>query len=131
MLCYLLEELIKKNIMKKCKYSNCQEPLLPSTKTFNGCCNELHSRLAKQEYNNKYYAKTKFYKKIIKHDYIFKTCIAQFGEDEQIDSSFLEILGIEWDFETGKVFIDNLEYIAVGNYAYILSKNKKVKIKRI
>lgn len=117
--------------MKKCKYSNCQKPLLPFSKTFNGSCSIMHSRLAKKEDNNKYYAKTKFNKKIIKHDYILKTFFIQFGEDVEIDANFLEILGIDWGFETGRVFIDNMEYIAVGNYAYILSKNQKVKIKRI
>ena len=117
--------------MKRCRYSLCHRLLSPFDETVNGCCNKIHSRLAKQEYNEKYYGRTKLNNKIVKHADIFKTCIQQFGQDAEIDANFLQIMGIEWKFETHRVMFGNLEYIAVGDYAYIISSTQKVKIKRL
>ena len=117
--------------LKQCKYSKCGKILYLYKTSVKGCCCEEHVRLAKQEYNDNYYLRSKLNNKIVKHVYIFKTCIDQFGEGSEIDANFLELLGMDWDLETHKVVIDDLEYIAVGNYAYIISKNKKIKIIRL
>jgi len=117
--------------MKKCRYSKCKKLLTIFDETFNGCCCESHSILAKHEYNKMYYQKTKMNKRIILVINILKTCIDQFGEDTESDANFLELLKMDWEIETDKVVIRNQEYIAVGPYAYIVSKTQKVKIIRL
>lgn len=116
---------------KKCKFSKCGKLLSLCKNPVKGCCCEEHVKLAKQEYNEKYYQQSKQNSKIVKHAYIFKTCIDQFGEGAEIDASFLHLLGMDWHFETHSVAINNIDYIAIGNYAYIISKNQKIKIKRL
>ena len=117
--------------LKQCKYSKCRRVLYLYKTSVKGCCCEEHVRLAKQEYNINYYKLTKLNNKIVKHANIFKTCIDHFGEDTEFDANFLELLVMDWELETHKVVIDNLEYIAVGDYAYIISKTKKIKIIRL
>jgi hypothetical protein len=48
-----------------------------------------------------------------------------------INPNFMEMLKFDWKLETHRVMIDGLEYIAIGNYAYIITKNKKIRIKRL
>ena len=117
--------------MKRCRYSKCKKLLTILDESVEGCCNKLHSRLAKQEYNKLYYGKSKMNKRIILVINILKTCIDQFGEDTEFDANFLELLKMDWEIETDKVVIRNQEYIAVGPYAYIVSKTQKVKIIRL
>ena len=114
----------------KCKYSKCKKLLYLSDEPVNGCCCIDHAKLAKHEYNVAYYKKTKLNSQIVKHANIFKACLDQFGEEE-FDAYFLQLLKIDWDLQTHKVVIKGEEYIAIGHYAYLLSKSKKVKIKRL
>lgn len=117
--------------IKRCRYSKCHKLLTPFDETFNGCCSKLHEKLYKAEYNEMYYQRTKLNNQIVKHAIIFKTCIDQFGEDTEIEANFLELLGMNWNLETSKFFTNNLDYICIGDYCYILSKNQKVKIIRL
>ena len=117
--------------LKKCKYSKCKKLINYSESPVKGCCCFEHVKLAKQEYNYTYYKKTRFNNQIFAHANIFRTCINQFGEGVEFDANFLELLRFDWDLETHRVIIGNFEYIAIGSYAYLVSKNNRVKIRKI
>ncbi len=113
--------------MKQCKYCG----NIINGQAVNGCCNKLHEQLWKIKYNRDYYARSKLNNQIVEHAYKFKTLLDEFGEDVDINPHFMEILKFNWKLETHKVEIDGIEYIAIGNYAYIITKNKKIRIKRL
>ena len=117
--------------IKLCKYSKCKKLIFLYPSSEAGCCSREHVKLAKQEYNKVYYKKNKLNTQIVEHGNIFKSCIDQFGEGKEFDASFLQLLKFDWNLETHRIVIANQEFIAIGVYAYILTKNKKVKIIRL
>ena len=116
---------------KKCRYSNCQKQLYISDKTVKGCCSAAHAKWAKKEYNYNYYQNRRVIILTDKYSSMLRTFVKQFGEAVPIEAEFLEHIDFDWDFSTGKIAIDNLEYTTVGDYAYTIFKNKKVKIIRL
>ena len=114
-------------MLKQCKYCG----KIITGEPVNGCCNMYHEKLWKARYNKDYYARSKLNRQIVEHAYKFKILLDEFGEDVDINPNFMEMLKFDWKLETHRVMIDGLEYIAIGNYAYIITKNKKVRIKRL
>ncbi len=114
-------------MLRTCKYCG----RIIRGKPVNGCCTSEEFDLWKQQYNADYYQRTKLNNQIVKHSQIFKNLIDVFGEGTEIPANVLELLGMDWELETGRITINGLEYIEIGNYAYILLKSQKIKIKRL
>ncbi len=114
-------------MLKRCKY--CGKIIFG--KAVNGCCDKFHFKHWKAEYNKTYYSTSKLSKQIVEHAYKFKTLLDEFGEDVDINPNFLIILKFNWKLETSRVIIDGIEYIAIGNYAYIVTNKNKIRIKRL
>ena len=114
-------------MLKQCKYCG----KIITGEPVNGCCNSEEFDLWKIQYNAVYYQRTKLNRQVVKHSQIFKSLIDFFGEGTEIPAIFLELLGMDWELETGRITINGIEYIEIGNYAYVVLKSQNVKIIRL
>ena len=113
--------------IKYCKYCG----KLISKNGVKGCCTIEEAILWKQQYNADYYERTRLNNLIVKHSQIFKNLIDVFGEGTDILASILDMLGMDWELETDRIMINGIEYVVIGNYAYVVLKSQKVKIIRL
>ena len=118
---------MKRKPIKICKLSSCNKPLLLSNEQVNGCCCESHALLWKKMYNANYYQQRTEVIHREKYSNMLRSCMKQFGE-QPIEAEILALMGFDWEFSNIQVEIDRLQYTVIGDYAYAVFKNKKLKI---
>ena len=122
---------MKKKPLKCCKFSSCKKPLILCDKPVNGCCNEVHFRLWKKEYNANYYEQKNEVVLNAKYSDMLRSCLRQFGEDVPFNAQILDNMGFDWKFSNEQVEVSGFLYNVIGEYGYIVFANEKIKIKKL
>jgi hypothetical protein len=113
--------------VKICKY--CGEEF--TGKSFNGCCCIIEGEIIRSEINANYYAKNREIILSNKYAGMLDACVRQFGENTLFDAAILGHMKFDWKFAKKGITIDNEVYSVIKNYAYIVYKTQKIKIKTI
>ena len=114
-------------MFKQCKF--CDKIII--RKPVNGCCDELHFKLWKKDYNAKYNKQKKEILLTEKYSSMLRICMRQFGEGVTFEAEILNHMGFDWEFSNEQVEVDGFLYNVIGEYGYIVFTNDKIKIKKL
>lgn len=113
--------------VKICKY--CGEEF--TGESFNGCCSFIEGKIYRSEINANYYAKNREVVLSNKYTGMLDACARQFGENSLFDAAILGHMKFDWKFSKKEIIIEDEVYSVIKNYAYIVYKAQKIKIKKI
>jgi hypothetical protein len=121
----------KKIKMKRrfCKLSTCRK-LLPVDRHGNAetCCNECAWQLKKEREHANYHLLRKTSLSILEANRILKLLAHKFGYGIPIPTEEFHKYNFQWELTTGSFEKDGIDGIAVGDHAYILFTEHKIKI---
>jgi hypothetical protein len=114
---------------KKCKLSSCQQDI-PVTRHGNAetCCQEHALLLKKEREQANYYLLRNTSLPVLDTNRVLKLLARKFGYGVAIPAEEFLKYNFQWDVITGNFEKDGIVGVAVGDHAYILFTEHKIKI---